>query len=108
MVITMNPRVYLLARLVDQSKMKFKMWCKYHENLGFHKIYIFVKDEPDWFQEAKKEIIADSDRFIFIKADERWRKVSEIVKAFCKHCGNTIPEDAVICTHSMFATLLAM
>lgn len=84
----MNPQVYLLARLVDQSKMKFKMWCKYHETIGFRKIYIFLTEEPEWFQEAKKEIVADSDRFIFIKADERWRKVSEIVKAFCKHCGN--------------------
>lgn len=84
----MNPRVYLLARLVDQSKMKFKMWCKYHENMGFRKIYIFLTEEPEWFQEAKKEIIAESDRFVFIKADGRWRKVSEIVKAFCKHCGN--------------------
>lgn len=88
MVITMNPRVYLLARLVDQSKMKFKMWCKYHENLGFRKIYIFLTKEPEWFQEAKKEIIDENDCFVFIKADERWRKVSEIVKAFCKHCGN--------------------
>ena len=50
----MNPRVYLLARLVDQSKMKFKMWCKYHENMGFRKIYIFLTEEPEWFQEAKK------------------------------------------------------
>lgn len=88
MVITMNPRVYLLARLVDQSKMKFKMWCKYHANFGFRKIYIFMTEEPEWFQEAKKEIIADNDCFVFIKADARWRKVSEIVKAFCKHCGN--------------------
>lgn len=87
-VFIMNPRVYLLVRLVDQSKMKFKMWCKYHENMGFRKIYVFLTEEPDWFQEAKKEIIADSDRFVFIKADERWRKVSEIVKAFCKHCCN--------------------
>ena len=84
----MNPRVYLLARLANKSKMKFKMWCKYHENVGFKKIYIFVKDEPEWFQEAKKEIIDASDRFVFIKADERWRKVSEIIKAFLKHCGN--------------------
>lgn len=84
----MNPQVYLLARLVDQSKLKFTMWCKYHETIGFRKIYIFLTEEPEWFQEAKKEIVADSDRFIFIKADERWRKVSEIVKAFCKHCGN--------------------
>lgn len=84
----MNPRVFLLGRLVEQSEMKFKMWCKYHETIGFRKIYIFLTEEPEWFQEAKKEIIADSDRFVFIKADERWRKVSEIVKAFCKHCGN--------------------
>lgn len=84
----MNPRVYLLARVANQTKMKFKMWCKYHENIGFRKIYIFTKEEPEWFQEAKKEIIADSDRFVFIKTDERWRKVSEIVKAFLKHCGN--------------------
>lgn len=88
MVITMNPRVYLLARLVKQSKMKFKMWCKYHEQIGFSKIYILLTEEPDWFQEAKQEIIAASDRFVFIRADERWRKVSEIVKAFCKRCGN--------------------
>ena len=84
----MNPRIYLLARLVKQSKMKFKMWCKYHETIGFRKIYIFLTEEPEWFQEAKKEIIDESDRFVFIKADERWKKVSEIVKAFCKHCGN--------------------
>lgn len=84
----MNPRVYLLARVAKQSKMKFKMWCKYHENIGFRKIYIFTNDEPEWFQEAKKEVIESSDRFVFIKPDERWRKVSEIVKAFLKHCGN--------------------
>jgi hypothetical protein len=88
MVINMNPRVYLLARLVGQSKMKFKMWCKYHETIGFRKIYIFLTEEPEWLQEVKKEIIEESDRFVFIKCDERWKKVSEIVKAFCKHCGN--------------------
>lgn len=84
----MNPRVYLLARLVNQSETKFKMWCKYHDTCGFRKIYVFASEEPSWFHTAKTEITTASERFVFIKSDSRWKKVSEMVKAFCKHCGN--------------------
>lgn len=84
----MNPSVCLLSRISSQSKDDFMRWCAYHSTIGFRKIYIFSDIQPEWYEEAKKEIIEKYHDFSFIRVDVKWKRMSEMIRSFCQHCVN--------------------
>lgn len=84
----MNPHVYLLVKIIKQSKEDFIRWCKFHANYGFAKIYVFDDGTTEWYKEAEAEIKELYSNFVFLNTTPRWNNRGEILGAFCKHCVN--------------------
>lgn len=84
----MNPHVYLLVKIVKQSKKKFLDWCQFHANFGFAKIYVFDDGSTEWYDDAASEVQSKYKNFVFLNRSERWNNRGEILGAFCKHCVN--------------------